>query len=367
MRLFGSERIASLMDRMGHKEGEVIQHGMVSKSIERAQKKVEENNFGMRKRLLEYDDVMNAQREGVYRKRKNALSGERLQVDIANMAFDLSENVVSNSKSSDNFSSYQLDVFELFGILPAVDEGEFKKIPLPELSKLTFESALKSYSSRNSQVASQALPVLENVIQEQGKDVETILVPFTDGKKGLQVPTNLKESVGSKGESLIRDLEKSVVLSMIDESWKDHLRNMDDLRQNVQGAVYEQKDPLLIYKHESFGLFKEMLDDLNKNSISFLFNANLPKPDEQNSSQRVQRASEKKTSKINYTTSGPGSSDSNNSGNTSKGNRIGKPIKSEKKYGRNDIVTITNITSGEQKNVKYKIAEPLLSQGWVLL
>jgi preprotein translocase subunit SecA len=367
MRLFGSERIASLMDRMGHKEGEVIQHGMVSKSIERAQKKVEENNFGMRKRLLEYDDVMNAQREGVYRKRKNALSGERLQVDIANMAFDLSENVVSNSKSSDNFSSYQLDVFELFGILPAVDEGEFKKIALPELSKLTFESALKSYSSRNSQVASQALPVLENVIQEQGKDVETILVPFTDGKKGLQVPTNLKESVGSKGESLIRDLEKSVVLSMIDESWKDHLRNMDDLRQNVQGAVYEQKDPLLIYKHESFGLFKEMLDDLNKNSISFLFNANLPKPDEQNSSQRVQRASEKKTSKINYTTSGPGSSDSNNSGNTSKGNRVGKPIKSEKKYGRNDIVTITNITSGEQKNVKYKIAEPLLSQGWVLL
>ena len=367
MRLFGSERIASLMDRMGHKEGEVIQHGMVSKSIERAQKKVEENNFGMRKRLLEYDDVMNAQREGVYRRRKNALSGERLQVDIANMAFDLSENVVSNSKSSDNFSSYQLDVFELFGILPAVDEGEFKKIPLNELSKLTFESALKSYSSRNSQVAFQALPVLENVIQEQGKDVETILVPFTDGKKGLQVPTNLKESVGSKGESLIRDLEKSVVLSMIDESWKDHLRNMDDLRQNVQGAVYEQKDPLLIYKHESFGLFKEMLDDLNKNSISFLFNANLPKPDEQNSSQRVQRASEKKTSKINYTTSGPGSSDSNNSGNTSRGNRVGKPIKSEKKYGRNDIVTITNITSGEQKNVKFKIAEPLLSQGWVLL
>ena len=367
MRLFGSERIASLMDRMGHKEGEVIQHGMVSKSIERAQKKVEENNFGMRKRLLEYDDVMNAQREGVYRKRKNALSGERLQVDIANMAFDLSENVVSNSKSSDNFSSYQLDVFELFGILPAVDEDEFKKIPLPELSKLTFESALKSYSSRNSQVAFQALPVLENVIQEQGKDVETILVPFTDGKKGLQVPTNLKESVESKGESLIRDLEKSVVLSMIDESWKDHLRNMDDLRQNVQGAVYEQKDPLLIYKHESFGLFKEMLDDLNKNSISFLFNANLPKPDEQNSSQRVQRASEKKTSKINYTTTGPGSSDSNNSGNTSGGKRVGKPVKSEKKYGRNDIVTITNITSGEQKNVKYKIAEPLLSQGWVLL
>tara|TARA_Y100000385_G_scaffold121548_2_gene126328 strand:- start:7172 stop:10501 length:3330 start_codon:yes stop_codon:yes gene_type:complete len=367
MRLFGSERIASLMDRMGHKEGEVIQHGMVSKSIERAQKKVEENNFGMRKRLLEYDDVMNAQREGIYRKRKNALSGERLQVDIANMAFDLSENVVSNSKSSNNFSSYQLDIFELFGISPNMDEDKFKKTPPPELSKLTFENALNSYSSRNSQVASHALPVLENVIQEQGKDVERILVPFTDGKKGLQVSTDLKESVNSRGESLIRDLEKSVILSMIDESWKDHLRNMDDLRQNVQGAVYEQKDPLLIYKHESFGLFKEMLDDLNKKSISFLFNANLPKPDGQNSSQSVQHASPKKASKINYTTSGPGSAESNSTSNTPGGNQAAKPVKSEKKYGRNDIVTITNISSGEQKSVKYKIAEPLLSQGWVLL
>ena len=370
MRLFGSERIAGLMDRMGHKDGEVIQHGMVSKSIERAQKKVEENNFGMRKRLLEYDDVMNAQREGIYRRRRNALSGERLQVDIANMAYDLSENVISNSKSAGDFSSYQLDIFTLFGISPSVTENAFEKVPSKELSKSTFDDAMKSYASRNSQVASHALPVLENVIRDQGNEIERILVPFTDGIKGLQVSTNLQESVLSEGESLIRDLEKSVVLSMIDESWKEHLRNMDDLRQNVQGAVYEQKDPLLIYKHESFNLFKEMLEELNRKSISFLFKANLPKSTESNSpdSQRVQRVSQnKKPAKVNYTTSGPGNSEQQSSGSSLRKKESPQPVTSTKKYGRNDIVTITNVASGEQKSLKYKVAETLLSQGWVIL
>jgi preprotein translocase subunit SecA len=370
MRLFGSERIAGLMDRMGHKDGEVIQHGMVSKSIERAQKKVEENNFGMRKRLLEYDDVMNAQREGIYRRRRNALSGERLQVDIANMAYDLSDNVISNSKSAGDFSSYQLDIFTLFGISPSVTENEFEKVSSKELSKSTFDDAMKSYASRNSQVASHALPVLENVIRDQGNEIERILVPFTDGIKGLQVSTNLQESVLSKGESLIRDLEKSVVLSMIDESWKEHLRNMDDLRQNVQGAVYEQKDPLLIYKHESFNLFKEMLEELNRKSISFLFKANLPKSSESNSpdSQRVQRVSQnKKPAKVNYTTSGPGNNEQQSSGSSLRKKESPQPVTSKKKYGRNDIVTITNVASGEQKSLKYKVAETLLSQGWVIL
>ncbi|MDG1881570.1 MAG: preprotein translocase subunit SecA [Schleiferiaceae bacterium] len=370
MRLFGSERIAGLMDRMGHKDGEVIQHGMVSKSIERAQKKVEENNFGMRKRLLEYDDVMNAQREGIYRRRRNALSGERLQVDIANMAYDLSENVISNSKSAGDFSSYQLDIFTLFGISPSVTENAFEKVSSKELSKSTFNDAMKSYASRNSQVASHALPVLENVIRDQGNEIERILVPFTDGIKGLQVSTNLQGSVLSKGESLIRDLEKSVVLSMIDESWKEHLRNMDDLRQNVQGAVYEQKDPLLIYKHESFNLFKEMLEELNRKSISFLFKANLPKSSESNStdSQRVQRVSQnKKPAKVNYTTSGPGNNEQQSSGSSLRKKESPQPVTSTKKYGRNDIVTITNVASGEQKSLKYKVAETLLSQGWVIL
>ena len=370
MRLFGSERIAGLMDRMGHKDGEVIQHGMVSKSIERAQKKVEENNFGMRKRLLEYDDVMNAQREGIYRRRRNALSGERLQVDIANMAYDLSENVISNSKSAGDFSSYQLDIFTLFGISPSVTENEFEKVSSKELSKSTFDDAMKSYASRNSQVASHALPVLENVIRDQGNEIERILVPFTDGIKGLQVSTNLQDSVLSKGKSLIRDLEKSVVLSMIDESWKEHLRNMDDLRQNVQGAVYEQKDPLLIYKHESFNLFKEMLEELNRKSISFLFKANLPKSTESNSpdSQRVQRVSQnKKPAEVNYTTSGPGNNEQQSSGSSLRKKESPQPVTSTKKYGRNDIVIITNVASGEQKSLKYKVAETLLSQGWVIL
>ena len=370
MRLFGSERIAGLMDRMGHKDGEVIQHGMVSKSIERAQKKVEENNFGMRKRLLEYDDVMNAQREGIYRRRRNALSGERLQVDIANMAYDLSENVISNSKSAGDFSSYQLDIFTLFGISPSVTENAFEKVSSKELSKSTFDDAMKSYASRNSQVASHALPVLENVIRDQGNEIERILVPFTDGIKGLQVSTNLQDSVLSKGKSLIRDLEKSVVLSMIDESWKEHLRNMDDLRQNVQGAVYEQKDPLLIYKHESFNLFKEMLEELNRKSISFLFKANLPKSTESNSpdSQRVQRVSQnKKPAEVNYTTSGPGNNEQQSSGSSLRKKESPQPVTSTKKYGRNDIVIITNVASGEQKSLKYKVAETLLSQGWVIL
>ena len=370
MRLFGSERIAGLMDRMGHKDGEVIQHGMVSKSIERAQKKVEENNFGMRKRLLEYDDVMNAQREGIYRRRRNALSGERLKVDIANMAYDLSENVISNSKSAGDFSSYQLDIFTLFGISPSVTENAFEKVSSKELSKSTFDDAMKSYASRNSQVASHALPVLENVIRDQGNEIERILVPFTDGIKGLQVSTNLQDSVLSKGKSLIRDLEKSVVLSMIDESWKEHLRNMDDLRQNVQGAVYEQKDPLLIYKHESFNLFKEMLEELNRKSISFLFKANLPKSTESNSpdSQRVQRVSQnKKPAEVNYTTSGPGNNEQQSSGSSLRKKESPQPVTSTKKYGRNDIVIITNVASGEQKSLKYKVAETLLSQGWVIL
>ena len=368
MRLFGSERIAGLMDRMGHKDGEVIQHSMVSKSIERAQKKVEENNFGMRKRLLEYDDVMNSQREGIYRRRRNALSGERLQVDIANMAYDLAENISSNSKLSRNFSSFQLEVLDLFGISSPVMSEEFEKKPEQELSKLTFDDAMRSYASRNSQVASQALPVLRNVVKEQGENIERILVPFTDGIKGLQVSTNLNESVSTSGKSLIRDLEKSVVLSMIDESWKEHLRNMDDLRQNVQGAVYEQKDPLLIYKHESFNLFKEMLDELNRKSISFLFKASLPKENHSgHDSQKVQKVSEKKPSRINYITSGPGSEEATRKTRPSSRAQQSQPVISEKKYGRNDIVIITNISSGERKKVKYKAAEALLVSGWAIL
>ena len=376
MRLFGSERIASLMDRMGHEEGEVIQHSMVSKSIERAQKKVEENNYGMRKRLLEYDDVMNAQREGIYRRRRNALSGERLQVDIASSAYDLATSIVQNTKPSQAYASFELDLFETFGITPPVTADEFDRLKAAEIIEKTYQAATTQYAEKAQRVAQQALPVLQNVLKEQGANVERILVPFTDGARALQVSTNLQGAVDSQGESLSRDVEKSIVLAMIDENWKEHLRNMDDLRQNVQGAVYEQKDPLLIYKHESFNLFREMLGEMNQSVISFLFRASLPIADPATQAQSVRRAPAPAPRKELLQTSGPGGEVGNPSGGAKARRAQGPsptriqptaPIVSGKKYGRNDIVTLANVATGEKRSVKYKVAEPLLSQGWALL
>jgi preprotein translocase subunit SecA len=372
MRLFGSERIASLMDRMGHVEGEVIQHSMVSKSIERAQKKVEENNFGMRKRLLEYDDVMNAQREGIYRRRRNALSGERLQVDIANMAYDLAASLVQNTKPSNAFPSYELDLFETFGIASPFTAAEFESKKSQDLIQGTYEAAMKNYKEKAARTAGQALPVLENVLREQGSNVERILVPFTDGARALQVSTHLQKSVDSRGASLIQDLEKGIVLAMIDDNWKEHLRNMDDLRQNVQGAVYEQKDPLLIYKHESFNLFREMLGEMNQSVISFLFRAGLPVADPAAQAQAVRRAPAPAPRREALQTSGPGSeapaAPTRGAAPSAPAPAAPRtPVSTGKKIGRNDLVTIANIVSGEKKQVKFKVAEPLLSQGWTLL
>lgn len=400
MRLFGSERIAKMMDRMGHQEGEVIQHKMVSNSIERAQKKVEENNFGMRKRLLDYDDVMNSQRTGIYKKRKNALTGERLSLDIANMALENAD-MIANKASSHNqnpgastnssnnnsaYASYKLSCFQTYGMETPVSEADFEQYKTTELSDATFEAAMVHYQAKNATVARQALPVLQNVKKEQGDQVTKILVPFTDGSKGLQVASNLDKAIETEGRTLIQDMEKGVVLSMIDDNWKEHLRNMDDLRQNVQGAVYEQKDPLLIYKHESYDLFMGMLDEMNQSIVSFLFNAGLPtNPDPQQAAQSLQRAPQR-SKKHTYTTSGPGSDEGEGSPQGSQPNqgsrrsRRNSPIQRQhqapqpasqastrKKYGRNDKVTITHIATGESKQVKYKVAEPLLSKGWALL
>ena len=361
---------------MGHEEGEVIQHSMVSKSIERAQKKVEENNFGMRKRLLEYDDVMNAQREGIYRRRRNALSGERLQVDIANSAYDLAASLIQNTKPSNAFKAFELDLFETFGITPPVDSTEFERLKAPELTQRTYEAAMQQYVQKSLRVAQQALPVLQNVLTEQGANVERILVPFTDGARALQVSTHLQKSVDTQGESLMRDVEKGIVLAMIDENWKEHLRNMDDLRQNVQGAVYEQKDTLLIYKHESFNLFREMLGEMNQSVISFLFRAGLPVADPATQAQSVRRAPAPAPRRETLKTSGPRSeAPAAPARGVGRGPMPGTPppprnttpVVHDKKYGRNDLVTVANILSGEKKQVKYKVAEPLLSQGWTLL
>ncbi|MFZ9526429.1 MAG: preprotein translocase subunit SecA, partial [Schleiferiaceae bacterium] len=374
MRLFGSERIANLMDRMGHKEGDVIEHSMVTKSIERAQKKVEENNFGSRKRLLEYDDVMNAQRSGIYRRRRNALSGERLALDLANSVYDAAEALVGGTKPSRDFGAYELGCFENFAMPAPVDSAEFERMNATELTQKTYAAAQLAYQAKSARIAAQALPVLENVLREQGGQFQNILVPFTDGIKSIQIPTNLQRGVETRGQSLTTDLEKAIVLSIIDEHWKEHLRNMDDLRQNVQGAVYEQKDPLLVYKHESFKLFKDMVDEMNSSILGFLFRAGLPQADA--APVRQATAAPKRPSQQ-LTTSGPGAEEAAAPAARGTASRSATPppapaakatpAVSAKKYGRNDQVTVVNLMTGEQKQVKYKVAEPLLAQGWQIL
>jgi preprotein translocase subunit SecA len=276
MRLFGSERIAKLMDRMGLEEGEVIQHSMVSKSIERAQKKVEENNFGVRKRLLEYDDVMNQQREVIYKKRKHALHGDRLSLDVANMIYDTCENIVEELQASKEYENFKLELIRLLATESPVSEQEFKDNSIEVLTEKVYENCYKSYQAKSSAIASQAFPVIKDVFENQSGTYENIVIPFTDGLKTLQVVTNLKEAHDSEGGNIAEAIEKSVTLAIIDDIWKEHLREMDDLKQAVQTASYEQKDPLLIYKFESFNLFKALINKVNKDIVSFLIKSGLP-------------------------------------------------------------------------------------------
>ena len=276
MRLFGSERIAKMMDRMGHKEGEVIQHGMISKSIERAQKKVEENNFGIRKRLLEYDDVMNKQRDVIYKRRKNALFGDHLKYDISNMIFDVSQAIVTQTKLENDYKEFEYEIIKHFTMEAPVSESEFKTKQVPELANILFKAATEDYRMKLELLKDKSLPIIENVFQTQGSMFKMIQVPFTDGIKTMTIVTDLKEAFESKCESLINDFEKNISLSIIDENWKLHLREMDDLRRSSQGAVYEQKDPLVIYKQESFYLFSEMVEKVNKEIVSFLFKGEIP-------------------------------------------------------------------------------------------
>ena len=246
MRLFGSERIAKLMDRMGLEEGEVIQHSMVSKSIERAQKKVEENNFGTRKRLLEYDDVMNQQREVIYKKRRNALYGERMSLDVLNMIYDTCESIVNELQEAKDYTTFKLDLIRLLATESPISEDEFKNLSSNEITEKVFEHCYKSYKNKSETIAKQAFPVIKNVYENQSSNYENIVIPFTDGLKTLQIVTNLKEANDTEGKNIPESIEKSVTLAIIDDVWKEHLREMDDLKQSVQNAVYEQKDTLLI-------------------------------------------------------------------------------------------------------------------------
>ncbi len=298
MRLFGSERIASLMDRMGLKEGEVIQHSMITKSIERAQKKVEENNFGIRKRLIEYDDVMNAQREVIYKRRRNALYGDKLSIDIANMIFEISASIIEEYQVQKDFDGFNLECIKNFGIESPFTEQEFNNGKEDDLIQQLFESAQKHYTEKIHLVAEQAFPVVKDVYTNPNNNFENIVTPFSDGIRGVQVVVNLKKAFETKGRELILGFEKAVVLAMIDDSWKEHLRELDDLKQAVQNASLEQKDPLVIYKLESFNLFKEMIIKANKEVISFLMKGGLPaeennKPQARFTQTQIQQKKEK--------------------------------------------------------------------------
>jgi len=276
MRLFGSERISGLMVRMGIEEGEVIQHSMITKSIERAQKKVEENNFGIRKRLLEYDDVMNSQRTVIYTRRKNALFGERLDVDLNNTIFDVTEDVVTEFKDANNFEGFQLEMIRLFSVDTEITADEFTAKATPVLVEKAFHEITDYYKRKSEAIAKQAYPVLKDVYDTRGNMIENIIVPFTDGIHGIQVAVPLHKAVENEGWEVVRSFEKNVVLNFIDDAWKEHLREMDELKQSVQNAVYEQKDPLLVYKFEAFELFRQMLSNVNKEIVSFLFKGGIP-------------------------------------------------------------------------------------------
>ena len=277
MRLFGSEKIAGVVDRLGMEEGEALEHSMLSSSIERAQKKVEENNFGIRKRLLEYDDVMNSQREVIYTKRRNALSGERVEIDVMNMMQDIAHILLEKSEGMpyEEFSEY---VMSALSVEPGFTEEEYAKGKIEELEAKLCENMLVTHRRRMDTIIQRTMPILKDIAEKNAAmpDDAMIRVPVSDGRKVYPVVLNIKKAVETEGRELIRAISKSIVLFRIDDCWKEHLRDMDDLKQSVQNATYEQKDPLLIYKFESFNLFSQMLEDMNKDVLAFLLRAHIP-------------------------------------------------------------------------------------------
>lgn len=278
MRLFNSERITSIMDRIGLEEGEVIQHSMITKSIERAQKKVEENNFGIRKRLLEYDDVMNSQREVIYTKRRHALYGERLDVDLLNMMYDSVESIVNNNYGGD-YEEFKLELIRICSIESPVSEDEFRSQKPEQIIDTIYQVMIGSYSRKVEAIAKQAWPVIKDVQENKGHQYKNIVIPISEGKRVFQIITNLEKAYQNQGKELVKAFQKQIVLMTIDEAWKEQLREMDDLKQSVQNATYEQKDPLLIYKFESFNLFKAMIGKVNEDIVSSLMKAHIPTQD----------------------------------------------------------------------------------------
>ena len=371
MRLFMPERIARVMDRLGLKEGEVIQHSMVTSSIERAQKKVEENNFGIRKRLLEYDNVMNSQREVIYKRRKNALFGERLQLDILTMLFDTSEDIVVNGKNGEDHEAFKINVLSTLGFDTTIEESELLRTDAKVLAEKLYEEALAHYERKNKFVKEKALPVMRDIFKTRGGTVDSILVPFSDGSKQIGVAVDLKKSIESNNTELIHSMEKMITLAIIDQQWKEHLRDMDDLKQSVQNAVYEQKDPLLIYKFEGFEAFKRFIATVNEQTVSFLAKAEIPTQDADHLQEaRANRVREKLSEKKEESTSllQGGSAQPKQGGQQAPQQQRPPqekvmPVKSEKVANRNDRVSVQYSDGRVMKDVKYKNVEDDIRYG----
>ena len=341
MRLFGSDRMAKMMDRLGIEEGEVIQHSMITKSIERAQSKVEENNFGIRKRLLEYDDVMNAQREVIYKRRRHALFGERMQLDIANMFYGLAETVISQYQSNKDHEGFKLESIRVFGVEPSISQDDFLSQSPDALSGQLYLDADQNYKRKLGTLVERVNPVIERVHHDDSNSYKNMAIPFTDGRKAMHITANIEKSFDSKGKEVIDALERNVTLAFIDDQWKNHLRDMDDLRSNVQHARFEQKDPLLIYKFESFQLFEGMVNQVNQKIASFLLRCNLPENPETQRASQPQRQQPTRTvaqksgvQNLNETVMAQQRQAMQSSGRQAVQKTA--PIKSEKTVGRND-------------------------------
>jgi preprotein translocase subunit SecA len=354
----------------------VIQHSMMTKSIERAQKKVEENNFGVRKRLLEYDDVMNAQREVVYKRRRHALFGERLKLDIANMLYDTCELIVQENKATNDFKNFEFELIRYFSITSPVSESDFTRLTEMELTSKVYKATLEFYTEKTERSAREAFPIIKSVYEDKQNQFERIVVPFTDGIKTLNVVTDLKRAYETEGAQLVADFEKNITLSIVDEAWKKHLRKMDELKQSVQLAVHEQKDPLLIYKFEAFNLFNSMLNGVNKEVISFLFKGDLPAQNNQQiqEAKEVRQQEEYQLSKDEI----PNSESINREAGDSSASEQAKQteqrqvtetiVRDMPKINRNDNVTIKEVATGKTETMKYKKAEGLLTTGeWVIV
>lgn len=337
MRLFGSERISGIMDKLGFEEGEMIEHSMISKSIERAQKKVEENNFGIRKRLLEYDDVMNSQREVVYSKRRHALMGERIGVDITNMIYDVSESVVENAKNVNDYELLQDELLKVCAMEAPVSDVDFTSTKTGELSNQVFEAGIATFKRKMDKLSSIAYPVIKQVYEQKGQQYENILVPVSDGKRVFNITTHLETAYKNEGKEVVKSFEKQTLLYVIDDEWKEHLRQLDELRNSVQNASYEQKDPLLIYKLESFGLFKEMIDSINRKVIAILMRGQIPmrEPEQVREARPVQRMDLSRYRTQKDEVKGGGASDDPTKQDTREIQKS-EPIRVEKKVGRND-------------------------------